>query len=67
VHEDGHFGGRVAATYDETKANLLDPATVEPTVDLQVEYAGGGRPRARDWNRLDKERPRWILRITIYR
>jgi SAM-dependent methyltransferase len=41
--EDGHFDERVAATYDETTAELFDPAVVEPTVDFLAELAGTGR------------------------
>jgi SAM-dependent methyltransferase len=44
VHdEDGYFDERVAATYDETTAELFDPAVVEPTVDFLAELAGTGR------------------------
>jgi len=41
--EDGYFGERVAARYDETAAELFDPAVVEPTVDFLAELAGTGR------------------------
>src|SRR6266511_3630262 len=41
--EDGYFDDRVAATYDETTAELFDPAVVEPTVDFLAELAGSGR------------------------
>jgi len=41
--EDGYFDDRVAATYDETTADLFDPAVVEPTVDFLAELAGTGR------------------------
>jgi SAM-dependent methyltransferase len=41
--EDGYFDDRVAATYDETTAELFDPAVVEPTVDYLAELAGTGR------------------------
>jgi SAM-dependent methyltransferase len=40
---DGYFDERVAATYDETTAELFDPAVVEPTVDFLAEVAGTGR------------------------
>jgi len=43
VHDDGHFGERVAARYDETSAGMFDPAVVDPAVDLLAELAGGGR------------------------
>ena len=41
--EDGHFDEQVAATYDETTAELFDPEVVEPTVDFLAELAGTGR------------------------
>jgi len=41
--EDGYFDSRVAATYDETTAELFDPAVVEPTVTFLAELAGTGR------------------------
>lgn len=41
--EDGYFGERVAATYDESSDKMFDPAVVEPTVDFLVELAGDGR------------------------
>jgi SAM-dependent methyltransferase len=41
--EDGYFDERVAATYDETTAELFDPAVVEPAVDFLAELAGPGR------------------------
>ena len=40
--EDGYFDDRVAATYDETTAELFDPAVVERTVDFLAELAGTG-------------------------
>ena len=41
--EDGYFGASVAATYDESSADMFDPAVVEPAVDLLAELAGPGR------------------------
>ncbi|HEV8280644.1 MAG TPA: class I SAM-dependent methyltransferase [Candidatus Limnocylindrales bacterium] len=41
--EDGYFDERVAATYDESSADMFDPAVVEPTVDFLAELAEGGR------------------------
>ena len=41
--DDGYFGERVAARYDESSPELFDPAVVDPVVDLLVELAGGGR------------------------
>ena len=40
---DGYFDERVADRYDESAANMFDPAVVDPVVDLLVELAGGGR------------------------
>jgi SAM-dependent methyltransferase len=41
--EDGHFGERVAASYDESSADMFEPAVVEPAVDVLAELAGSGR------------------------
>ena len=43
--DDGYFGERVAARYDESGeiAGMFDPAVVDPAVDLLVELAGSGR------------------------
>jgi SAM-dependent methyltransferase len=43
VHDDGYFGERVAARYDESSADMFDPEVVDPVVDLLVELAGSGR------------------------
>jgi SAM-dependent methyltransferase len=44
VHrDDGYFDERVAARYDESSAEMFDPAVVDPAVDLLVELAGSGR------------------------
>ncbi|TMK89839.1 MAG: class I SAM-dependent methyltransferase [Actinobacteria bacterium] len=40
--EDGYFDERVAARYDESSADMFDPAVVDPVVDLLVELAGSG-------------------------
>ncbi|GGU62292.1 methyltransferase [Streptomyces albospinus] len=40
---DGHFGEPVAATYDETSADMFEPGVVGPTVDVLAGLAGGGR------------------------
>ncbi|WP_026401030.1 class I SAM-dependent DNA methyltransferase [Actinomadura rifamycini] len=40
---DDHFGESVAATYDETSAEMFAPDVVGPAVDLLAELAGGGR------------------------
>jgi SAM-dependent methyltransferase len=41
--DDGHFGEEVAARYDESSAQMFDPAVLEPVVDVLVELAGDGR------------------------
>jgi SAM-dependent methyltransferase len=41
--DDGYFGERVAARYDESAADMFDPAVVDPVIDLLVEIAGSGR------------------------
>jgi SAM-dependent methyltransferase len=41
--DDGFFDERVAARYDESAADMFDPAAIEPVVDLLVELAGDGR------------------------
>ena len=41
--EDGFFGERVAATYDDDRSEMFQPAAIEPAVGLLVELAGGGR------------------------
>jgi SAM-dependent methyltransferase len=41
--DDGHFGEGVAARYDESSAELFDPAVVDPVVDFLAELAGTGR------------------------
>jgi SAM-dependent methyltransferase len=44
VHvDDGYFDERVAARYDESAAEMFDPAVVDPVVDVLVELAGSGR------------------------
>jgi SAM-dependent methyltransferase len=43
VQDDGYFDERVAARYDESAADMFDPAVVEPVVDFLVELAGDGR------------------------
>jgi len=42
VHDDGYFGERVAARYDDD-AGIFEPAVVDPVVNLLVELAGSGR------------------------
>jgi SAM-dependent methyltransferase len=41
--EDGCFGERVAAAYDESAAGMFEPGEVGPAVDLLAELAGDGR------------------------
>jgi SAM-dependent methyltransferase len=41
VPED-HFGEPVAARYDESEADLFEPAVVDPVVDFLARLAGGG-------------------------
>src|SRR3954451_1584764 len=43
TRDDGYFGARVAARYDESAAEEFDPAVVEATVDFLVGLAAGGR------------------------
>jgi hypothetical protein len=40
--DEGYFGERIAAVYDERSASVFDPAVVAPTVDLLAELAGDG-------------------------
>ena len=41
MHHD-HFGGDVAARYDESSGSMFDPEVLGPTVDLLAELAGDG-------------------------
>jgi SAM-dependent methyltransferase len=44
VHDDdGYFDERVAARYDESAAEMFDPAVVDPAVDFLVAVVGSGR------------------------
>jgi SAM-dependent methyltransferase len=40
---ENHFGEHVAARYDESSADMFDPAVVDPAVDFLADLAGGGR------------------------
>jgi hypothetical protein len=40
--DEGYFGERVAAAYDELSANMFDPAVVEPAAAMLAELAGDG-------------------------
>jgi SAM-dependent methyltransferase len=42
VHDDGYFDERIAARYDESAADMFDPAVVDPVVDFLAELAGDG-------------------------
>lgn len=42
-NEDGYFGERVAATYDNPAAREFLPETLDPMADLLARLAGGGR------------------------
>jgi SAM-dependent methyltransferase len=39
---ENHFGERVAARYDQSSADMFDPAVVEPVVDFLADLAGDG-------------------------
>ena len=39
---EDHFGERVAGRYDESSADMFDPAVVEPVVDFLARLAGDG-------------------------
>jgi SAM-dependent methyltransferase len=41
--EDGYFGERVAARYDESSAEMFEPSVVDPVVDVLAGLAVGGR------------------------
>jgi SAM-dependent methyltransferase len=43
VHDDGYFDERVAARYDESDAEMFDPAVIDPVVEFLAQAAGGGR------------------------
>jgi SAM-dependent methyltransferase len=43
VDEDGYFGEDVAATYDESTADMSDPGVVGPAVEFLAGLADGGR------------------------
>lgn len=39
---EDHFAGRIAARYDETSAEMFDPAVLDPAVELLAGLAGEG-------------------------
>ncbi|MBA2812960.1 class I SAM-dependent methyltransferase [Streptomyces sp. KM273126] len=43
LDEDGYFGEEIAATYDESSADMFRPEAVEPAVDLLAGLAGEGQ------------------------
>ena len=43
MHDDGYFDEPVASRYDESSAEMFDPAIVDPAVDFLAELAGDGR------------------------
>ena len=43
MSDDGYFGERIAARYDEQSADQFDPAVVDPMVDVLASLAGEGR------------------------
>lgn len=43
MHHDGYFDEHVAARYDESAAEMFDPAVVNPVVDFLADLAGNGR------------------------
>jgi SAM-dependent methyltransferase len=43
MHDDGFFDEYIAATYDESSAEMFAPEVVEPVVNFLAELAGDGR------------------------
>jgi SAM-dependent methyltransferase len=43
VRDDGYFDQRVASRYDESAAEMFDPAVVSPAVEFLADLAGRGR------------------------
>lgn len=43
MNDDGYFDGEVAARYDETAAEMFDPAVLDPAVGFLAAMAGNGR------------------------
>jgi SAM-dependent methyltransferase len=41
--EDGYFGERIAAAYDESSGEMFERDVVQPAVDLLADLAGSGR------------------------
>jgi hypothetical protein len=40
--KDGYFGERVAATYEESSAEMFEAGAVDPVADVLAEFAVGG-------------------------
>jgi hypothetical protein len=40
---EDHFGPEIARSYEQSEADVFDPALVEPAVEVLSELAGGGR------------------------
>ena len=43
MHDDGYFGERVAARYDESSAEAFDASVLDPMLDVLAGLAGDGR------------------------
>ena len=43
MHDDGYFDEPVAARYDESSADMFEPAVLDPVVDFLAELACDGR------------------------
>ena len=43
MHDDGYFDESIAATYDESVAEMFAPERIDPVVDFLTELAGDGR------------------------
>ena len=41
--EDGYFGERVAAAYDDSSADMFEPGVLDPVVDVLAGLAARGR------------------------
>jgi 16S rRNA A1518/A1519 N6-dimethyltransferase RsmA/KsgA/DIM1 with predicted DNA glycosylase/AP lyase activity len=42
MDDDGYFGEQTAARYDESSADMFEPAVLDPAVDLLAGLAGDG-------------------------
>jgi hypothetical protein len=41
--EDGHFGERVAGSYEQPARDMFEPSVLEPAVDMLADLADSGR------------------------